>query len=87
MRVVTVEVNHYADREIVLGSVAVGLHSMVGEDGGGPAVAFTFSGGGPAGLSVEFQASTAQVRAFAAELIRHADAAEAAAQRLAREVA
>ena len=44
----------------------------------GASIALIFTGDRSIGLSAQFHGSTEEMRAFAAELIRHADAAEAA---------
>jgi hypothetical protein len=59
-----------------MGSVSVGLHALVNDMDASMALDFRDSRNA-CGLSVGFHASTEEVRAFAAELLRYADAADA----------
>lgn len=61
-----------------LGSVRVRMQGMYQDDGHSPTIALSFRGEYLCGLSVDFHASTSDVRAFAAALIEHADITDAA---------
>ncbi|PXV54196.1 hypothetical protein SAMN04487785_11424 [Dyella jiangningensis] len=59
-----------------LGAVTAGINALYG--GLGASIALIFRSEEPCGLSASFHGSTDEIRHFAAELIRHADAADAA---------
>lgn len=59
-----------------IGTTNVTLQAMYWEDGS--SLSLRFATNHILGMELSFHGSTEEVRAFAAELIRHADAAEAA---------
>jgi hypothetical protein len=59
-----------------IGSTNVTLHAMYGN--GCSSLAIRFGDDGASGLDMAFHGTTEEIRAFAAELIRHADIADAA---------
>lgn len=66
-------------RACAVNNVFVGLHAMADSEAyGDPSVSITFRVISVTGISDWFHGTTTEVRTFAAELIRHADAADAA---------
>lgn len=66
-------------RACAVDNVFVGLHAMADSEAyGDPSVSIIFRTTSVTGLSAGFHGTTTEVRTFAAELIRHADAADAA---------
>lgn len=66
----------FTPRVCSIGNVSVDIHGLVG---GTARMALHFETEA-CGLKAGFHGTTAEMRAFAAELIRHADATDAAAQ-------
>lgn len=66
-------------RAAVMGSVSVSIHGMTGYDS---SIALTFGSLNAGGLSASFHGTTEEMRAFAAEIIRHADITDAAQARV-----
>lgn len=66
----------HTPRALRIGEVVVGFHGMAVDSG--RYMALSFGTDDPISLKASFQGSTADMRRFAAELIRHCDVTDAA---------